>query len=132
MTRAAENGQGFPLVRVERLAWGIAAAGTLLSLAAGVTAALSFLAGALTSTVSFLLLKRGLLKVARRADSGAKTRFMIGYYLKISLIGVILFGLIRSGEVNKFHLLAGLATVFIAVCVSIVPFPAGGKNSREA
>jgi hypothetical protein len=127
------SGQDLDLALVERLAWGITAAGAaLLSVAADAATAFSFLAGALTSTVSFLFLKRGLLKVARQPDSGAKTRFMTGYYLKISLIGVILFLLIRSKAVNTFYLLAGLATVFAAICCAvIVPLAAGGKNSRE-
>ena len=129
----AETKGDLDLALVEMTAWGLTVAATTLAFLDSTRAALSLLAGALISNLSFLLLKRGLLKVVRRPDSGAKTRFMIKYYLKIALIGVILIWLIRSGEINKFYLLAGLGAVFIAIFACTVPLLArGGKKSREA
>ena len=114
---------------VEKTAWGMTVAAVTLAFLDSTRAALSVLSGALISNLSFILLKRGLLKVVRQPGSGAKTRFMIKYYLKIALIGVILIWLIRSGEINKYYLLAGLGTVFVAVFACALPLAAGGGKS---
>ncbi len=118
---------------IQQTGWIIAIIGTTLAFLDGRTAAMSLLCGAALSNISFLLLKRDLLRVLKRPDGGAKTRFMIKYYLKITLIAVILIWLIRSGNINKFYLLAGLGSVFLAITISTaVLLIRSRKNLREA
>ncbi len=103
---------------IQRTGWIIAIIGTGIAFLDGGNAAVSLFYGAGLSNISFHLLKRDLTGVLKIPGGGAKTRFLIKHYLKLGLIAVVLFGLIRNSNINKFYLLAGLGSAAIAIAIS--------------
>ncbi|MBW1634871.1 MAG: ATP synthase subunit I [Deltaproteobacteria bacterium] len=87
----------------------------------------SVLAGGIISNVSFLMSQKDIMGFAEsvtslpeledrqaRADQGRKG-YILKFWLRIVLIGVVLLLLIKSGVVNIFGLILGLSTVVFAV-----------------
>jgi len=92
-----------------------------------VSFAWSVLAGGIVSNVSFLVSQKdiigfvesvtslpGLEERQARADQGMKG-YILKFWLRIVLIGVVLLLLIKSGVVDIFGLILGLSTVVFAV-----------------
>ncbi|MEE4240279.1 MAG: ATP synthase subunit I [Desulfopila sp.] len=95
------------------------------------------LAGGIISIVSFMMSHRDVggfietLAATRNVENDndtkkvkkSKTGFILKFWFRIGVIGVVLFLLIRSGETNVFGLILGLSTVvftitFMAVSVA--------------
>ena len=87
----------------------------------------SVLAGGVISNVSFLMSQKDIMGFVEsvtslpeledrqtRADQGRKG-YILKFWLRIVLIGVVLLLLIKSGVVNIFGLILGLSTVVFAV-----------------
>jgi len=87
----------------------------------------SVLAGGVISNVSFLISQRDIMGFVdsvtslpeledrqAKADQGQKG-YILKFWLRIAIIGVALFFLIRSEAVNIFGLILGLSTVVLAV-----------------
>lgn len=77
-----------------------------------------FLGGAVVN-ISFALLKRDLLLVLNGPLQAAKVSFFIKYYLRLTLLAIVLFLLISSKLVHIVGLLVGLSTVVLSIGVVV-------------
>lgn len=77
-----------------------------------------FIGGAIAN-ISFGFLKRDLLSLLSGPLQVAKVRFFIKYYLRLALLVIVLFVLIRYRLVHIFGLLVGLSTVVISIGVNV-------------
>lgn len=80
----------------------------------------SVFVGGLIANLSFLLLKRDLLKLMAGPLAAVKPLFFMRYYLRLSVVAVALFLLIRYRLVNIPALLTGLATVLIGIGLALI------------
>jgi hypothetical protein len=78
----------------------------------------SILIGALLANLSFLLLKNDLSQVMQGPLQAVKARFFIKYYLRLTALAVLLFFLVRYGQVRVIGLLLGLSTVVTGIVVA--------------
>lgn len=60
----------------------------------------------------------------RKPPKGGKARYIIKFWLRLAIIGLVLLLLIKSGKANVFGLLVGLSTVVFTITLSSV-FAAG-------
>lgn len=77
-----------------------------------------FLGGAIVN-ISFGFLKRDLLMVLSGPLQVAKVRFFIKYYLRLTLLVIVLFLLVRYRLAHIIGLLAGLSTVVLGIGVNV-------------
>lgn len=84
---------------------------------AGALMTKSLLIGGLLANTSFWLMQRDLTRLLQGELAAVKARFFIKYYLRLAVIAVILFLVIRSGAVHLIGLLVGLSTIFISIAV---------------
>ncbi|MFZ5776012.1 MAG: ATP synthase subunit I [Thermodesulfobacteriota bacterium] len=82
--------------------------------------AASILVGGVVANLSFLFLKRDLTTLLRGPLDAAKARFFIRYYLRLALVTVVLFLLVRKGLVHTIGLLIGLSTVFLGIVAAVL------------
>jgi len=106
--------------RMARLNWlllaGMTAAGGLVAtpfFAKGV------LVGGLLANISFLLLKRDITRVLSGPLTAAKGRFFIKYYIRLTVLALILFILVRYRVVHLVGLLLGLSTVVLSIGIMV-------------
>lgn len=106
----------FPLARVELLSWLLLVALAAVSWAA-VTPffAQGVLVGGLIANISFIVLKRDLTGIMAGPLKIAKVRFFIKYYVRLMVLAVILFFLVRYRIVGVMGLLVGLSTVVLSI-----------------
>ena len=87
----------------------------------------SVLAGGVISNISFLISQKDIMGFVEsvtfypeledrkaQADQGQKG-YILKFWLRIAIIGVVLLFLIKSGVVNIFGLILGLSTVVLAI-----------------
>jgi len=118
---------------IQKAGWIITIIGTGLALIDSRIAAMSLFYGGALSNLSFYLLKRDLLAILGGSREKAKGRFLIRHYLKLSVIVVVLFLLVKNNAINKLYLLLGLgATVGGIVIATALRLVRGEKNLREA
>ncbi len=128
------EGFTFPLGRVEKLNWVLLAALSISALllvdrffAGGV------LVGGLIANVSFIFLKRDLTGILAGPLSIAKVRFFMKYYIRLAVLAVLLFFLVRHQLVGVFGLLVGLSTVVVSiVCTAAGVATKFYSTSKEA
>ncbi len=80
--------------------------------------AVSIFIGGVLANVSFSRLKRDLLRLLDGPLGAVKARFLIKYYLRLTVVAVLLFFLIKSGKVHAIGLLIGLSTVFLSILLN--------------
>lgn len=109
----------FPLGRVQTLNCVLMVALTLsawlffsLKIAEGV------LIGSLIANLSFLVLRKDLTQILMGPIEIAKLRFFVKYYLRLFVLAVVLYMLVRYYRVNVFGLLAGLSTVVVSILLT--------------
>lgn len=106
----------FPLARVELFNW-------LLLAALGIACWLTFsgeslkglLVGGFIANLSFMALKRDLSGIFNGPPSAVKFRFFLKYYLRLSVLAVALYFLVRYWHIHIFGLLTGLSTVVFSI-----------------
>lgn len=81
--------------------------------------ALSICIGGLLANFSFSRLKGDLLHLFEGPLEAVKVRFFLKYYLRLTVVAVLLFFLIKSGKVNTVGLLIGLSTVFLSIVLNV-------------
>jgi len=81
--------------------------------------ALSVLAGGVVANLSFLFLKRDLGGLLRGPLEGAKAQFFIRYYLRLAVVVVVLFLLVKYRKVHIGGLLVGLSTVLLSIGLAV-------------
>ena len=78
-----------------------------------------FVGGAIVN-VSFLFLKRDLVKLLAGPLDAVKPLFFMRYYLRLSVVVVVLFLLIRYQLVDSLALLVGLSTVLLGIGLAVM------------
>ncbi len=88
--------------------------------------------GGVVSIVSFMLTHQDVARFMKSLDSSeegqgekkalqaGKSRYIIKFWLRLAIIGLILLMLIKSGKVNIFGLLVGLSTVVFTITLTTV------------
>ena len=103
----------------------------VLTLGAGLfwswTAAGSVLVGGLIAITSFMVSKRGLVRLLdtlpqtgegdekESRTAWKKSGYLLRFWIRIAIIGVVLLLLIQSGKVNILGLILGLSTIVFTV-----------------
>ena len=110
----------FPLDRMVRLNWlllfGMAAAGMLF---VSPYFAKGLFIGGLIANISFILLKKDITRVLTGPLNAAKGRFLIRYYIRLTVLALILFFLVRYRSIHLVGLLAGLSTVVLSIGIMV-------------
>lgn len=78
-----------------------------------------FMGGAITN-LSFLFLKRDLLRLLAGPLAAVKPLFFIRYYLRLSVVVVVLFLLVKYQLVNIVALLVGLSSVLLGIGLAVM------------
>lgn len=88
--------------------------------------------GGVLSIVSFMLSHQDVARFMKSLDSSeegqgekkalqvGKARYIIKFWLRLAIIGLVLLLLIKSGKVNIFGLLVGLSTVVFTITLTTV------------
>jgi hypothetical protein len=116
----SNNNNGYLLNRIVVVNWILLLA---LTIFAGVYysalhARSIFLGGAIVN-LSFMLLRKDLTGLLAGEIIGVKARFFIKYYARLTVLGVLLYVLIRYRAVNNIALLLGLSTVLLSVLITV-------------
>ncbi|MBU4153463.1 MAG: ATP synthase subunit I [Proteobacteria bacterium] len=82
--------------------------------------AVAVLIGAVIANASFILLKKDLTQVMKGPMQAVKVRFFIKYYMRLSVLAVMLYFLVRYGQVHVVGLLVGLSSVVVGIVVAAV------------
>ena len=110
----------FPLDRMARLNWllllGMTAAGGLF---VSPYFGKGLFIGGLIANVSFIFLKKDITRVLSGPLHEAKGRFLIKYYIRLTLLALILFFLVKSRSIHLVGLLLGLSTVVISIGIMV-------------
>ena len=114
------NDEYFPLHKMGRLNWLLllvmtAAGGLIIS----PYFAKGLLIGGLIANISFILLKKDITRVLTGPLNAAKGRFLIKYYIRLAVLALILFILVRSKSIHLVGLLVGLSTVVISIGIMV-------------
>jgi hypothetical protein len=78
-----------------------------------------FIGGAIAN-LSFLFLKRDLLKLLAGSLEAVKPLFFMRYYLRLFVVVGVLFLLVRYRLVHTFALLVGLSTVLLGIGLAVM------------
>lgn len=78
-----------------------------------------FVGGAIAN-LSFLFLKRDLLRLLSGPLGAVKPLFFMRYYLRLSVVVGVLFLLVRYQLVHTFALLVGLSTVLLGIGLAVM------------
>jgi hypothetical protein len=110
----------FPLDKMGRINWlllvGMTAAGGLF---VSPYFAKGLFIGGLIANISFILLKKDITRVLSGPLNAAKGRFLIKYYIRLTVLALILFFLVRYRSIHLLGLLAGLSTVVISIGITV-------------
>ena len=117
MSHAAEY---FSLDKMGRLNWLLLVA---MTAAGGLLVSPSFakglFIGGLIANISFILLKKDITRVLSGPLNAAKGRFLIKYYIRLTVLALILFFLVRYRSIHLVGLLVGLSTVVISIGIMV-------------
>ena len=110
----------FPLDKMGRLNWLLllgmtAAAGLFIS----PSFAKGLFVGGLIANISFILLKKNITRALSGPLNGAKGLVLVKYYLRLTVVGVILFFLVKYKAIDFIGLLLGLSTVVISIGIMV-------------
>jgi len=110
--------QDFPLAKVQTLNWLLVVA---MTLAGGLSFSLKFaegiLAGGVIASVSFIVLKNDLTKIMQGPVQAVKILFFIKYYVRLSVLALLLFFLVKHWQMHVIGLLTGLTTVVLSILI---------------
>jgi hypothetical protein len=116
----SHSAEYFPLDKLVRLNWLLL---VVMTAAGGLCAspffAKSLFIGGLISNISFILLKKDITRVLSGPLNAAKGRFLIKYYIRLTVLALILFFLVRYRSVHLVGLLLGLSTVVISIGIMV-------------
>lgn len=116
----------FPIRRVERLNWIVAALLTVLAwFLCPFYIAKSVFIGGLLANVSYLFLKKdlnnflqGILLQSGR-EKMSKVQFYLKYYARLATLAVILFILVKNHIAHPLGLLVGLSAIVLSIIVTV-------------
>jgi len=75
--------------------------------------------GGLIANISFILLKKDITRVLAGPLNAAKGRFLIKYYIRLTVLALILFFLVKYKSIHLVGLLVGLSTVVISIGIMV-------------
>ena len=75
--------------------------------------------GGLIANISFILLKKDITRVLSGPLSAAKGRFLLKYYIRLTVLALILFFLVKYKSFHLVGLLLGLSTVVISIGIMV-------------
>ncbi len=106
----------FPLAKLQIINWVLLIFMTLASwsiitpyFAKGV------LVGGILANTSFIFLKKDLVRILAGPLHSAKARFFLKYYVRLAVLALILFMLVRYQIVHVVGLVTGLSTVVLSI-----------------
>ena len=104
------------IAKIEKLNWLLTG---LMALSAwfvfSTLAAKSVLVGGLIANISFTLMKRDIVKAMKGALSAVKVTFLLKYYALLTALALLLYFVIKHGQLAIGGLLVGLSSVAISV-----------------
>jgi hypothetical protein len=110
----------FPLQKMGRLNWSLL---LVMTAAGGLFISPSFAAGlfigGLITNISFILLKKDITRVLAGPLNAAKGRFLIKYYIRLTVLALLLFFLVRYTSIHLVGLLVGLSTVVLSIGIMV-------------
>jgi len=110
----------FPLHKMGRLNWLLL---LVMTVAGGLIISPYFakglFIGGLIANISFILLKKDITRVLSGPLNAAKGRFLIKYYIRLTVLAVILFILVKYKSIHLVGLLVGLSTVVISIGIMV-------------
>jgi len=122
MTASPKANEGGVSVRhTEIISWSMLAAMTIAGgMAFSGLVAWSLFVGGLIANISFWLLKRDVVKFLSGPLTGVKARFLIKYYLRLTVLGLLLFWLVKNVPLHLGGLLVGLSCVAVSVVIAVL------------
>jgi hypothetical protein len=81
--------------------------------------AMGLFIGGLIANISFILLKKDITRVLAGPLNAAKGRFLIKYYIRLTVLALILFFLVRYTSIHLVGLLVGLSTVVLSIGIMV-------------
>lgn len=79
----------------------------------------SVLIGGVIANASFFFLQRDLTRLLSGDLTAAKARFFMRYYVRLGIVVVILFLLVKFRQVHTVGLLVGLSTVLLGIGIAV-------------
>jgi hypothetical protein len=76
--------------------------------------------GGIIANISFSLLRKDLTKALSGPLNSAKARFLLKYYIRLTVLALVLFFLIRYRSIHIIGLMVGLSTVVISIGITVV------------
>ncbi len=104
------------IAKIERLNWlltGLMALSAWLFFSS--LAAKSILVGGIIANISFTLMKRDIVKALQGALSAVKATFLLKYYARLTALALLLYFVIKHGDLAIGGLLVGLSSVGLSV-----------------
>ncbi len=90
------------------------------------------LSGGLIANFSFILLKRDITRLLQGELTSVKASFFIKYYVRLAVIAIMLFVIIKFQAVHLLGLLTGLSTIFVSVTAVTIRNAGKELNIKEA
>ncbi|PLX50952.1 MAG: ATP synthase subunit I [Desulfobulbaceae bacterium] len=117
MTRKIDlDSADISIARVERLNWLFTA---IMGLGAWLffsgLAAKSVLAGGLIANISFMLMKRDIIRAMQGSLKAVKATFLLKYYARLTALALLLYFVIKYGHLAIGGLLVGLSSVALSI-----------------
>lgn len=110
------NSSDISVKKIERLSWLLTAVMILVSLLCfTVETAKAVLIGGLIANISFLFMKRDLVKAMQGLLGAVKVTFLLKYYARFTALALVLFFLIRYGQLAIGGMLLGLSSVVLSI-----------------
>ena len=110
----------FPLAKMGRLNWLLLIAMTAAAwLVVSAYFAKGLFIGGLVANCSFVMLKKDITQALAGPLNAAKGRFLIMYYIRLTVIALILFSLIKYTAIHPVGLVVGLSTVVISIGIMV-------------
>lgn len=104
------------IAKIERLNWLLTG---LMALSAWLfysnLAAASVLVGGVIANISFILMKRDIVKAMQGSLSAVKAIFLLKYYARLTALALLLYFVIKHGQLAIGGLLVGLSSVALSI-----------------
>ncbi|MBU0482101.1 MAG: ATP synthase subunit I [Proteobacteria bacterium] len=121
------------LQSIQLISWSILAIMTAASFPLfGFQITRSIFLGGILANVSFWFLQRDLTRLLQGPLNAVKSRFLIKYYLRLTVLALLLYFLISEGLVHFIGLLFGLSTVLVSIITLAVNVLKKTIHTREA
>jgi hypothetical protein len=102
--------------KIERLSWLLTGIMTIASLVCfNLEIAKAVLIGGIIANTSFMFMKRDLVKAMRGILGAVKVTFLLKYYARLTALALILFALIKYGQLSTSGMLLGLSSVVFSI-----------------